>query len=267
MTCTEVRSHWMLYLDSEGDSELHFRISDHLGMCPACAEWFHHEQRFEQALRERLQAGEATPELWGRVLASAGGVRPKSSRRTWLVRGGLMVVAAALLLAVGVGFWLAGRTPPTPERPGDLPALAVAQHERLLTGDVRPDLESTSDQEVDRYLKANVPFSVHCPPEKDVNFAVRGAGLCKLKDERLAAYIVGRVGDAPVSILVLDHSALAAFPEEGAHLQAGDHRRCSEGRYEMVSGVVAGNLVVVVGSVSPDDLERLLSAYGSYPEG
>jgi predicted anti-sigma-YlaC factor YlaD len=71
VSCTDIRRHWMLYLDSEGDPELHFRISDHLGMCPACAKWFHRRQRFEQALRKRLAAGElgsATPELWDRVL-------------------------------------------------------------------------------------------------------------------------------------------------------------------------------------------------------
>ena len=60
MNCNEARQHLMLYLDSEGDPELHFRISDHLAMCPECAEWFAKQQRFEQAVNERLAEGEAT---------------------------------------------------------------------------------------------------------------------------------------------------------------------------------------------------------------
>ncbi len=267
MTCPDVRRHWMLYLDGEGDAELHFRISDHLAMCPACAEWFHHRQRFEQALRERLAAGEATPELWDRVLVHGCAVRPKSSRRSWRFRGSLLAAAAVLLLAVAVGFWVGGRTTPAPAQPNDFPAVAADWHERLLTGSVRPALESTSDREVDRYLKTHVPFSVHCPPEKDVNFAVRGAGVCTWKDERQAAYIVGHIGETPVSILVLDHSALDAYPRESAYLVGGNRHRCNEGPFHLISGVVAGNLVVVVGSAPPEDLERLLSAYGTYPEG
>jgi hypothetical protein len=35
----------------------------------------------------------------------------------------------------------------------------------------------------------------------------------------------------------------------------------------MVSGLVAGNLVVVIGEVPAEKLEQLLNAYGSYPEG
>src|SRR5712692_4986755 len=105
MKCHEVRQHWMLYLDSEGDAELHFRISDHLGMCPACAEWFAKQQRFEQGLSERLAAGQATPELWVRVLGRAGITRPATARRRWFAMGGYVVggmcaVAAALWIAV-----------------------------------------------------------------------------------------------------------------------------------------------------------------------
>ena len=65
MTCNEVRQHWMLYVDSEGDAELHFRISDHLGMCSACAEWFAGQQRFEQALASYDKALALDPHLDG----------------------------------------------------------------------------------------------------------------------------------------------------------------------------------------------------------
>jgi len=259
MTCNEVRQHWMLYVDSEGDPELHFRLSDHLGMCPACAEWYAQQQRFEQALKERLAAAKATPELWQRVLTRAGIRRRPATRRRLLAWGGAL--AASLLLG-GVGlFWIRGHA-----HAHDLPVVAVGWHEQLLHGNQQPDLQSTSDREVDQYLKKRVGFRVHCPPRNEANFAVQGAGVCTLKDEQ-AAYIVGQVGSSQVSILVLDRNSLDAFQLEKAYLERGRRHRCTEGDYQMISGVVADNVVVVIGTAPGDQLERLLNAYGSYHEG
>ena len=77
MTCDDVRQHWNLYHDSEGDSQLHFQINDHLGQCPACAQWFAQQSRLEHLLAEKLVQGEAsapcppTPVLWNQVLIAA----------------------------------------------------------------------------------------------------------------------------------------------------------------------------------------------------
>jgi hypothetical protein len=120
---------------------------------------------------------------------------------------------------------------------------------------------------VDRYLKEQVPFRVHCPPRTDVHFAVKGAGVCHLPKQQQAAYIVGQVGSAPVSILVLVRTSLDAFPKTRQRLQAGSRHRCQEGGYQMVSGIVADNVVVVIGAAAPEALEELLNAYGSYHEG
>jgi hypothetical protein len=120
---------------------------------------------------------------------------------------------------------------------------------------------------VDRYLKRKAPFRVHCPPRTDVAFDVKGAGLCTVPEGRPAAYIVGQVAQAPVSILVLDRASLAAFPRDRAHLAGGRRHRCREGAYDMVAGVVADNVVVVIGAAPPEALEKLLDAYGTYPEG
>jgi anti-sigma factor RsiW len=256
----------MLYLDSEGDPELHFRISGHLAMCPGCVEWYAQEQRFEQALTERLAATPATPELWDRVLARAGIHRRRSSRRTWIAVGGVMMgglaTAAAVLLVLILVFRNANE-PPGP----DLARLAADEHEQFLQGSLQPELVSTSDDEVDRYLKNRVSFPVHCPPRKDVAFNVQGARICRIKDEP-AALIVGQVDQTRVSVFVFDRASLDAFPSERDYLAKGGGRhRCREGDFEMVSGVVAGNLVIVVGEVAPDKLEQLLNAYGTYPEG
>jgi anti-sigma factor RsiW len=260
MNCHEARQHWMLYLDSEGDPELHFRISDHLGMCPDCAAWFARQQRFEQALAERLAAGEATPRLWERALVRAGALPPAAPRRRRLLFGGLAGAAAVLL---GVGVWLLFFGRPAPS---ELANSAAEWHEQLVRGDVRPEILSTSDKVVEEQLRKRVSFPVHCPPRKDVKFDLRGAGVCRMKG-REAAYIVGQVDQVRVSIFVLARSSLAAFPHDAAHFREGAGRhRCCEREYQMVSGVTADNVVVVIGKAPTQALEKLLTAYGSYHE-
>src|SRR3989304_2271712 len=109
-----------------------------------------------------------------------------------------------------------------------------------------------------------MPFRVHCPPRKDVNFAVAGAGVRTVKN-RPAAYSVGTVDRAEVSILVFARHSLDAFPTDRSHLAKGGGRhRCRERNYEMVSGITADNVVVVIGAADPDVLEKVLNAYGTY---
>lgn len=264
MNCTETRRHWMLYLDSEGDAELHLRIREHLAVCPACAAWFTEQERVERAIVRQLRVGEETPELWRRVLTKAE-IHPPGVRlgRRRILLGGAIAAAAAILIAV----WLGRPRPQASQEPPHLSRSAAEWHAEWERGEVRPDFASTSDREVDRYLKAKAPFRVHCPPRTDVNFAVQGAGIRQLNNLQAAAYIVGRVGEDRVSILVLDRGGLETFPQDRAHLQANRRHHCREGPYDMVAGIVADNVVLVIGTAPPEKLERLLDAYGTYHEG
>jgi hypothetical protein len=255
MNCTETRQHWMLYLDSEGNAELHLRIGDHIVGCPMCAKWFAEQHQVEKRINEELSTGEASLDLWGRVLTKAGFQQQPARRRRWPAVVGGLAAAAMLLVALVVGLQIRGQSQPT-----EIARSAAEWHEQWQRGNVHPDFASTSDQEVDLYLKAKVAFRVHCPPRTDVNFTVQGAGVCFMKDQRQAAYIVGHVGKAPVTILVLDRASLEEFPQGGFY-----HSR--EGTYQVASGVIANNVVIVIGTTTPDVLERLLNAYGSYHEG
>ena len=252
MNCTETRQHWMLFLDNEGDPELHLHIREHIGGCSDCAAWFAKQGVIENKINDALSSGQPTPQLWQRVLSQAKVPPSSPRRRRWLALG---AAAAAVLITLVVVFKTREHSAPT-----ELAHNVAEWHEQWQRGNVRPDLESTSDHEVDRYLKARVPFRVHCPPRTDVQFSVQGAGVCFMKDQRQAAYIVGNVGKSPVSILVLDKSNLEGFPQNGFH-----HRK--EGSYRVASAVIADNIVIVIGTASPEVLERLLNAYGSYHEG
>src|SRR5262249_37638655 len=124
---------------------------------------------------------------------------------------------------------------------------------------------SNSDHEVETYLKGRVPFPVRCPPRKDSGFAVRGAGVSEIEG-RPAAYLSGAVGDVPVSILVLPRDSLSAFPTQRGALRQHGVVHAAAGPYAMVLREFDRNAIVVVGRTDPVALERVVNAYGSYPD-
>jgi len=254
MNCIEAKQNWMLYLDGEVEPELQSCIRDHLGKCSDCSGWFAKQQQVEKRIDESLSAGSLTPQLWQRItsnLKNVPAVNQRKRRRVFAIA----LTAAAILLFALMAYQIGSRA-----RPNEWARNAANWHEQWQCGNIHPDLNSNSDIEVDRYLKAKVPFRVHCPPRTDVDFAVAGAGVCFMKDHRQAAYIVGSVGKNAVSILVLDRANLQGYPTNGFNER-------HDGGYQVASRVIADNVVIVVGSATPDILNRLLNAYDTYPDG
>lgn len=259
MNCHAVRQHWNLYHDSEGDAEQLFQISEHLEMCPDCAERFANQSRLERLLVDQIAAQRATPQLWNRVLAGAGLVR-RPARRRWFA---MVSVACGAAAAAAIVFFVRGNV--APAAPHDLAKLTAAWHERLVDGAETPQFRSGSDLDVEGYLHQRVSFPVRCPPRKDAGFAVQGAGVGLLA-EQPAAYLAGRVEEAPTSIFILPRDGLAAFPHQRDALRKEKTHRCQEGQYAMVLGIVDQNAVLVVGQTDPDRLEQVLHAYGTYED-
>jgi hypothetical protein len=258
MNCHEAREHWNLYHDSEGDAHLHFQIGEHLATCPECAEWFSRQSRLEGLLADKLRPDSPTPELWTRVLGGCGLNRPTAAyRRTWLV-----LAAACAAVALGLVWYFAGgagRASP------DLARLSAQWHRRLETGDVAPEFVSQSDLEIEDFLRRRVTFPVRCPPRKDADFAVQAAGVFQIADQP-AAYLSGHVGSASVSIFVLPSDSLSAFPRQRELLEDEKYHHSREGPYAMVLGIIDQNAVLVIGESEPQRLEKVLSAYGTYPD-
>ncbi len=259
MNCREARQHWNLYHDSEGDAELHFRISEHLAVCSECAEWFRLQSRFEGLLSTKLAETKSESAVWQAALAASGLGKPTlRPRRQWMAGVAVTVMAALLLL-----LWL-NLFRPVPSGL-DLAEVSANWHERLQSGQEPLEFTSNSDQEVESYLKGRVPFPVRCPPRKDAGFAVRGAGVSDVEG-RPAAYLNGTVGHVPVSILVLPRDSLAAFPVQYAALRQHGIMHAPAGGYAMVLREFDQNAIVVVGRTDPGVLERVVNAYGSYPD-
>ncbi|MEX2169680.1 MAG: zf-HC2 domain-containing protein [Pirellulales bacterium] len=258
MNCHEIRQHWELYYDSEGDSELYLRVNEHLAGCPACSKWFFRQASLEDALVAKLAAAPPTPELWQRVLSEVGVAEPVATRG-WAFFSPFLALAATLLLAVG--FWQFSGS----SEPEHLSALTAAVHRELSSGAEPIEFASASDEEVESYLKQRVAFPVRCPPRKNAGFVVRGGGICAIAGDT-AAYVRGRVDDGEVSIFILPEERLAQFVHERDALLRESVHHCREGDYNMVLAKVDRNIVVVIGHGRPEQLEKVVRAYGTYPE-
>ncbi len=261
MNCHEARRHWDLYHDSEGDAELHFQLNEHLENCAECAEWFHGQSRLESLLRDRLNrvsTNDSPAVDWSKVLARAGVTHAKRSN-VWSILGTVVVaLAAGILLMIGfVGGFSRNKLP-------DLASLSAEVHDEVLAGNLRPDFESESDLDIDRYLVNHVPFPVRCPPRRDSGFVVRGAGLCKVADQS-TAYVIGSVDQQPVSVFVLPQESLEKFPLQRDELSRAARTSCRKGQTEIAISIIDRNLVLVAGNVTQAKLTRVLNSYGTYP--
>ncbi|MBA3315531.1 MAG: hypothetical protein M3552_04810 [Planctomycetota bacterium] len=257
MNCDETRRHWDVYHDSEGDAELYLQMNEHLAECPGCAEWFHQQSRLEDLLSAKLRGATApSAELWQNVLMKSK-VTPVASPKKRFPLAPLLLVAASVLALLSV--WAS-----VPTDGPSLSQLTAAEHEAFSRHLREVDYASQSDLEVEDYLQRRVSFPVRCPPRSDTGFHVRGAGLCRL-DGSEAAYLVGKVGDAPVSIFILPRAALAAFPHQRKALAREATHRCREGAYDMIMAEIDQSVVLIIGDAEPKRLERVLRAYGTYP--
>jgi anti-sigma factor RsiW len=263
MNCQQIRQHWDLFHDSEGDAEMHLQINEHLQQCPECALWFAQQSSVEEALTKAIQAGGApSSALWDRIERQVAPA-PAVSRRGWLFLGGaVLTLAASVLVAVSLGLWPASHSRDVP----DLAQLSVDFHGKLTSGRERIAFSSSSPIEVEAYLRRQVSFPVRCPPRDDAGFQVRGGGTGSLVSDPVA-YVVGHVDGRDVSLFIFSRESLAHFPREQEALRGGRTHHRREGDVDVLMTEFDRNLVVAVGPLRTDRLERLLKAYGSYPHG
>ena len=259
MNCNEARRQWNLYYDSEGTPDLFQQINQHLETCPECAGWYRRQEVLEEELTRRLSAGEATPDIWASILPSATNQTASKSGHSRLLLSLVAVLSACVLIAVGL---MSRPKPQQPVAEADLAELSSRWHQELSAGRQPIDFRSSSDLEVERYLRDRVEFPVRCPPRKDTGFLVSGAGICRLGGQK-AAYLVGKLHGENVSIFILSRDSLHRFPQHSDVLKKTID--CRQGDFGLAMAAVDRNLVLVIGRASCSQLTRVVRAYGTYP--
>jgi anti-sigma factor RsiW len=263
MNCNQIRQHWHLFHDSEGDAEMHLQINEHLEQCPECARWFAQQSSLEEALTKAIQSSAPpTAAIWDKIERQ---ITPAAtvSRRNWLFFGSaVLALAASLLVAFNIGLWPGTKTGGSQ----DLADLSIALHGRLTSGEESVPFASASPAEVEEYLRRQVNFPVRCPPRDDAGFQVRGGGTNRLANDPVA-YVIGHVDGEDVLLFILSRASLVHFPQEQAALERERTHHRREGNLDILMTEFDQNLLVAVGPVHTARLERLLKAYGSYPHG
>lgn len=272
MNCHETRRLWNLYVDSEGDPEMHFRINEHLTGCESCRRWMAAQTQLEKRIREALVEDTAVHERvdWGSILAKGTqGSSFVQSPRFNSHRLIASVLACSILFLVAGWFVYNTRVRVNDSAP--LLRQSLALHQHIASGGLRPDFESESDLEVDQYLVQRVSFPVRCPPRKDSGFLVNGAGLCNIDGDSVA-YVYGMVEGQPVSIFVLPKDAGHGIANQNTRPKLSKTQRqlpmtTQLEDYQIAYSVVDQNLVIVTGLCGTRSLIRVLQSYGTYPHG
>lgn len=263
MKCDEIRRHWHLFHDSEGDAQLHLQINQHLQSCSNCARWFFEQSRLEDGITQKLtEEMLPTAELWAGIEKRLTPTRRVKSRNLLILASAVVVSTAAIFISVAMGIWSQHDRSESP----DLARLAVAVHDQLVSGKKDVAFSSASHVEVENYLRGQVTFPVRCPPRENAGFEVRGGGTCQLASDSVA-YVVGHVDGKDVSIFILSRDSLPHFPDEDAVLRGRLIYQCRRGNVDVVMKEIDRNVVLVVGQAERSRLERVLRAYGSYAEG
>ncbi len=99
LSCAEVEEHIELFAAGECPPPLAEQIEAHLAQCPACSRSFHETQQLLGLLDLRFQEAERLRRLQERLAA-------EDARRVRTLRFRRLAIAAAVLVAVGLGAWL-----------------------------------------------------------------------------------------------------------------------------------------------------------------
>ena len=177
MTCSELEALIHPYLDGEFEQADRFEFERHLQTCPSCAKDVREAALFQQALKAKLKASvdrEAPAALRARV--STGLRYAQLRERAW---GLARVAAAAAIVAVGVGSYLAIRPSLSKDR---FVTEAALRHARGLPYEI----VQVSPERAEQWFQGKLDHRVAVPRLQ--NATVAGARLSHLTD-RPAAYI------------------------------------------------------------------------------
>lgn len=253
MRCHELRTLSGAYLDSELDTKTSIEIEQHLGNCAKCHAFFEGERRVDARIHAALQSGEKDELLWSRIEAQVAGVTaaPIAKRSWWMA--GAYAIAASIALAITLLAW------PKPSGNNLVAAVAV-DHAKYLAGNMpsqfmdepAPEALKLTHGRLDREAFSILPSATAFKPE--------GKRLCKLNGVPVA-WMMGKSGGMPVSVIVMKREELAAFPALEQRFTEGHRIACFKaGDYQFGARRVDDHVICIVGDLPRPEIESLLAS-------
>jgi anti-sigma factor RsiW len=191
MSCRAMRDRVQAYADDELDLEGVLEVETHLERCEACREAFERQRAFRRAVATLYPRHEPPPEVERAVRATLRG--------PWWAGLARVSAVAVAVVALGLAAMRLGRGEQA--MPPEVRA-ALSFHRAAENGALSLGLASRSVDDVNRWLRREVPFFTDVPEAETRGFAIRGAAAVELSGTR-AGYVLYEAGARPISLFVL----------------------------------------------------------------
>jgi anti-sigma factor RsiW len=189
MDCDETRRWLDAHLDGELDLARDTEVAAHLHACAACAAAARQRQALREAVAEKLPRFTAPPHLAAAVRASlraaAPPVAPAPRRLPWWSWGGALGGAAALVLAVTIGFESGVRQ----GRMAQFGDEVISAHVRALDSGHVMDVASSDHHTVKPWFAGKLDFAPPVPDLAAAGFPLLGGRLDRLGDQTVAGLV------------------------------------------------------------------------------
>jgi anti-sigma factor RsiW len=262
MKCNETRNLVLPYLDSELDARTTQEIELHLQSCSECARIFEWEGKFNERVFRVLRSGQSTPALWEQVEARLQPTRGLGwFLRRWnrMALGGFVasVIAVLVTVAVMVHPWASSL---------DLASVVKPDHAKYVAGQLKAQFEAQPPTAALAKEQGRLDAAAFSKLPAAPGFSSEGKRVCHLSGVPVA-WIMGRDGQLPVSVVVLRRNELGHFPQLRQRLEAGHTVVCARtGRFEFAARVVGEHVVCAMAAMPRERLESLVRTVPAPPD-
>ena len=239
--CEDIRLRVAFYLDDELSGSDLAAFESHLENCASCSDIVTNERRFIESVREAKPLATAPPELRSLIEKTLNSAPPAYAAPPELrrrVRESLSaaaspfhlsnrrrriaLAAASLFIIALASMWYAAklRSTPPPILPSDFAMMAVDTHLRHLRGQLPFEITSDSPEDIGRWFKGKVHFSLKLPNYQEESgqeklYRLEGARLVAFKND-YAAFVAYQMLERPISLVVT--SSQVAVPSGGEQI-------------------------------------------------
>jgi len=251
MRCHEARRWCGPYLDSELDGGTTAELEQHLESCADCRRVFEAEEAVDKNITRALRSGSRGEGLWSKIESTLGRQPPRNLKRSKFTKSAVLTLASIVVAMLVFVVW-------TRDPKLDLAIALAADHAEYLAGGFKSQFDTKPPAELldqaNGRLDADAFDKLPVVPE----FHTQGRRLCHLSGVPVA-WTLARVGELPVSVIVLRHDEMNQFPQVRERLKAGNAVACGRaGRFHFAARVVGDYVVCAVAETSRGWVEDLV---------